>query len=219
MEYSWQVYPSSEVEDEGLKILERIGCLRIYRHETIPTFVKLDWRKFFEKFDPLRTKSPTITGRLRSQYPVLASFVDFDQEWIEAAMGSWRQELSAADSTNPDLSDVVGQLDVIERNLGSEIYIDPSSNEMTAVSADIDRALEAIRSSNTMGEEARTGYLRHISQGRGLIAKAGNISVGAIKFLLIDRLKAAYEEAAEDSLKLIIQAAFMAIILTVIGKL
>lgn len=219
LEFDWQIWASSGEIDEAVHILKDIGCLKLYQHQTIPDYVVLDSRKFYSKMSDILSDVPSLSGKLRKRYPVLASYVDLDIGWFEDAMAGWKrhnQRNSQIVPVSPDISD---KLYIINQSLHEDIFFDPESSEVKAMMSDLDRAVAGIRGSNQLDPETKSTHLRHLDNGIGLFNKAGKISVGALKFLLIDRLKKAYEDAVEESLKILIQGALIVLILTLASRI
>lgn len=102
-----------------------------------------------------------------------------------------------------------------DRIVSSKDNWDSSSELMTS----LDASLDAISSSNVLSESERNRLRTYVSSGITLLKSGQKVAVGAIKFLIFDRLKEAYKSAMEDALKHVIYLAICALALWLAGAI
>jgi hypothetical protein len=66
-----------------------------------------------------------------------------------------------------------------------------------------------IASSNQLPEEEKQVALVHLDAGLTILKRATRFAVGVVRYLILDRPKAAFEGAIEDTFKFVIIGAFM----------
>jgi hypothetical protein len=95
----------------------------------------------------------------------------------------------------------------------SDRVVTPNHNQSALTDAvdAISKAEDAVSSSNILSLEDKSDTLLHISLGKQLLTKGKSIAVGAVRYLVLDRLKKAFERLIEDALKLVLIAAFLAV--------
>jgi hypothetical protein len=77
--------------------------------------------------------------------------------------------------------------------------------------AAISNAEDAITSSNTLTVDEKSDNLLQISLGKQLLAKGKSVAIGAVRYLILDRLKNAFESLIEDAFKTVLVIAFLAV--------
>lgn len=80
-------------------------------------------------------------------------------------------------------------------------------------------SISVIEGSNSLGPDEKNFINAHLRSGVDLMKSTGTFVIGAIRYLIIDRLKGAFESVLEDSYKEIVKIALLAAILLVIGSL
>ncbi len=72
-------------------------------------------------------------------------------------------------------------------------------------------AEQAISSSNMLTVDEKSDTILHISLGKKLLSQGKSFAIGAIRYLLLDRLKKSFESLIEDAFKVVLVAAFLAV--------
>lgn len=93
----------------------------------------------------------------------------------------------------------------------SDRIVTPSHNAPDYVLAleKVQEARRLIEQSNQLSEDEKADTLVHLDAGLSILTRARNFTVGAIRYLILDRLKKAFEGAIEDAFKAAIVGTFM----------
>lgn len=73
----------------------------------------------------------------------------------------------------------------------------------------IEGSIDALDESNALEPEFKSAFVSMLETGLELLRKGSKAALGALRFLIFDRLKEAYSSAMEESLKLVIQGALL----------
>lgn len=103
----------------------------------------------------------------------------------------------------------------------SDRIVSPSHNspDFSRAIEEVEEAQRLIASSNQLPEEDKKTTLVHLDAGLLLLRKSKEFAVGAVRYLILDRLKAAFEGAVEDAFKVVITGAFMALTAVLVAML
>jgi hypothetical protein len=95
----------------------------------------------------------------------------------------------------------------------SDRYVTPQHNSEPFASAvaKVEGARECIVRSNAIGPEDRSDAIVHLDAGLSLLRRTRSFAVGAIRYLVLDRLKKAFEGVIEDAFKAVLLTAFVAL--------
>ena len=95
----------------------------------------------------------------------------------------------------------------------SDRVVSPSHNAVPYVDAvrQIEESRRAISDSNQLSEDEKWDALVHLDAGISILKKAKQFAIGTMRYLVLDRLKTAFEGAIEDAFKVVIIGAFMAL--------
>ena len=83
--------------------------------------------------------------------------------------------------------------------------------------AEIAKAEEAIRGSNEMRADEKSDSLISLDLGKSLILKSINFSIGAVRYLILDRIKKAFEKVIEDVFRIALILCFIAIATAIVA--
>jgi hypothetical protein len=103
----------------------------------------------------------------------------------------------------------------------SDRTVAPSHNSPDYVHAieKVEEAQKLIASSNQLPEDEKEDALLHIEAGLSIVKRARQFAIGAVRYLILDRLKAAFEGAIEDAFKVVIIGAFLAFAAVLVAML
>jgi hypothetical protein len=139
--------------------------------------------------------------------------------WVEDTIGDDNVAafLEQHGVKNPEESDKAA-LDEVET---IEAQLIPASDRVVAIGdnlpkrsdivAQISNAEEAIRSSNEMDADDKADAILSLSLGRKLIEGCKRVVVGVVRYLILDRIKKAFERTIEDVFRVALVAAFVTI--------
>jgi hypothetical protein len=176
--------------------IDRIGVVEGIILEKIgATVLKADHKKRIITTD---AAAPSLVPR-----PDGWQFLDADE--VPIASNPIREFDRVINDLAPSLNDLI----LLNQN-------DQSVKDMTGA---LDEAIDGIRSSNYLNPLKKSDFAFDLEVGLRLLKKSGDVSIGAIKFLVLDRLKEAYKEATEELLKNSIKLAFFAIGLYFLGQI
>jgi hypothetical protein len=92
------------------------------------------------------------------------------------------------------------------------VALDHNQSALIDAIGAVSNAEKAIASSNVLAPDEKSDALLNISNGKALLEKSQSVAIGAVRYLLLDRLKSLFESAIEDALKMMLYAAFLAIV-------
>jgi hypothetical protein len=118
-----------------------------------------------------------------------------------------------------DLSEIDEHLAMIDQSISQSVDLNLDQSETYGALESIQNAAFAVGQSNSFSLDFKREMSAHLNAGIQIMTNSRKVAVGALKFLLIDRLAEAYKEATEDVLKNIIKVALYAVIFLVIAKL
>jgi hypothetical protein len=95
----------------------------------------------------------------------------------------------------------------------SDRYVTPQHNSEAFVDAvtKVEEAKQCIIQSNEIAPDERTDAVIHLDAGFSLLKNAKTVAIGAIRYLVLDRLRKAFEGAIEDVFKTVLVTAFIAL--------
>ncbi len=88
-----------------------------------------------------------------------------------------------------------------------------------AATVAVDGARRLISDSNSLAVDEKSDLLVHLDAGVSILRRAKSTVVGTFKYLIIDRLKAAFESSIEDAFKVAILAALFLMLTFIISLL
>lgn len=83
----------------------------------------------------------------------------------------------------------------------------------------VEEARKLISESNQLAEDEKQDTLVHLDAGLSVLKRAKRFTVGVVRYLVLDRLKAAFEGVIEDAFKITIIGAFMLLAALLIAAL
>jgi hypothetical protein len=171
----------------------------------------------FDDFDfHSRIDSSRSIGRFGQQSLKLSAH---GVRWVEEDIGDDNvgAYLEQFGLTNPYDNEKTqsGEVESIERRLipasDREVSFGDNLPKRSEMLSEIHAAEALIRSSNEMDEDDKADAVLSLGLGAKLIRESKRLVVGAVRYLVLDRLKKAFEGVIEDAFKLVLIAAFVTI--------
>lgn len=123
--------------------------------------------------------------------------------------------MNAEDFAEPELVAAVSEQVILEAKIipASDRHVILGDNlpRRTEIVSQIVIAEDAIRSSNKLEAGEKADAILSLSLGRNLIEGSKRLTIGAIRYLILERIKKAFESIIEDVIKVALVAAFVAI--------
>jgi hypothetical protein len=199
---------SSDDALESLEFLRKLGVIDKSAVASTGSFIRIDTGGAVFKLQ----RGSGLNFNSRKVAPLLHEYAQFGRPWLEAI---WSQVMlnpqsasggAAGESSIPDYEQVLEQIIP-----AADRTVRPDHNLPDYVDAlgNVQEARRLIEQSNQLAENERLDTLVHLDAGLSLLTRARNYTVGAIRYLILDRLKKAFEGAIEDAFKAAILLAFM----------
>ena len=136
---------------------------------------------------------------------------------VSIAAGGMRyiEEEYAAHDGIGQLIEAVGETEKALSRLipASDRIVTQTDNQPKRVEtlAAVAQAITSIESSNVMLPNEKAETLTYLNAGQSILEKCNNFAIGAIRYLILDRLKLAFEGAIEDAFKITLVSIFLTI--------
>jgi hypothetical protein len=146
---------------------------------------------------------------LREAMPLLYEFSQFGVDWLENVWNEYFPAESPAIRADTKDDGVVVALSRLIPASDRKVRPDHNSAGLAEALERVEEAQQLISQSNQLSEDEKQDSIVHLQAGISVLKGSTQIAIGTVRYLILDRLKAAFEGAIEDAFKLVIIGAFM----------
>lgn len=159
----------------------------------------------------------------RETAPASYNWVNFGDAWLkrewDKALSQERRVKGGSPAQSSLVTDVDSAMSQLVPASDREVRLDHNSSDFTECVNKLEEAQKLIAESNQLTEEEKKDTLVHLDAGLRVLRGSTVFAVGTMRYLVLDRLKAAFEGAIEDAFKAVLVGAFMYLAALLIGLL
>lgn len=198
-------------EDEALEALEFLRKMGVIDKSSVPStsaFIRIDTGAAIVKLQ----RGSGLNFDPRRVAPLLHEYAKFGRAWLEAM---WSQSMvhppsdDSGEAGEPGVGKFERILNQIIPAADRTVHPDHNSSDYSDAINKIEEARRLIEKSNQLPQVEKADSLVHLDAGLSILTRARQFTVGAIRYLVLDRLQKAFEGAIEDAFKVVIWGAFL----------